>query len=71
MKKDKVIAAVQPKILNYFNKNIFDYAGGSGGYMIGFVFHMQGEEFFLRLSETLVNIMIQNNVFGHQELRLW
>jgi len=26
MEKDKVIAAVQPKILNYFNKSIFDYA---------------------------------------------
>ena len=38
MKKDKMIAAVQPKILNYFNKNIFDYAGGSGGYMDRFCF---------------------------------
>ena len=27
------IAAVQPKILNYFNNEIFDYAGGSGGHM--------------------------------------
>ena len=46
MEKDKVIAAVQPKVLNYFNKNIFDYAGGSGGHMDGFVFHMLEEEFF-------------------------
>ena len=38
MEKDKVIAAVQPKILNYFNKSIFDYAGGSGGYMDKFCF---------------------------------
>jgi len=27
------IAAVQPKILNYFDKEIFDYAGGCGGQM--------------------------------------
>ena len=27
------IAAVQPKILNYFDNEIFDYAGGSGGHM--------------------------------------
>jgi len=27
------IAAVQPKILNYFDRTIFDYAGGSGGHM--------------------------------------
>ena len=38
IKKDEVIAAVQPKILNYFNKTIFDYAGGSGGYMDKFCF---------------------------------
>ena len=27
------IAAVQPKILNYYDRNIFDYAGGAGGHM--------------------------------------
>ena len=34
------IAALQPKILNYFDKSIFDYAGGAGGYMdiFGFPF---------------------------------
>ena len=26
-------AAVQPKILNYYERDKFDYAGGSGGYM--------------------------------------
>ena len=38
IKKDNMIAAVQPKVLNYFNKNIFDYAGGSGGHMDRFCF---------------------------------
>ena len=32
------IAALQPKILNYFDKSIFDYAGGAGGYMDVFGF---------------------------------
>ena len=27
------IAAVQPKVLNFSDKNLFDYAGGSGGHM--------------------------------------
>jgi len=27
------IAAIQPKILNYYDRNIFDYAGGAGGHM--------------------------------------
>ena len=33
IEKNDEIAAGQPKILNYFDKNIFDYAGGSGGHM--------------------------------------
>ena len=31
--KDKKIAAVQPKILNYYDKNTFDYAGACGGHI--------------------------------------
>ena len=31
--KEKDLAIVQPKILNYNNKNKFDYAGGSGGFI--------------------------------------
>ncbi len=33
MEKNAQIAAVQPKILNYYQKNLFDYAGGAGGMM--------------------------------------
>ena len=33
LEQDKSIAAVQPKILNYFQQNLFDYAGGCGGHM--------------------------------------
>ena len=33
LEKNYNIAAVQPKILNYFQKNLFDYAGGAGGLM--------------------------------------
>lgn len=34
------VAAVQPKILNYFNRDMFDYAGGAGGGLdiLGFPF---------------------------------
>ena len=31
--KNEKISSVQPKILNYFRKNYFDYAGASGGYI--------------------------------------
>ena len=33
IKSEDTIAAVQPKILNYFNKDVFDYAGAAGGFM--------------------------------------
>jgi len=38
MLSDSSITVVQPKILNYFNQNLFDYAGGSGGYLDVFCF---------------------------------
>ena len=33
MKKDNQIAACQPKIKNYYNKDYFEYAGASGGFL--------------------------------------
>ena len=47
IEKDDKIAAVQPKILNYFNNNIFDYAGGSGGHMDMFCFPFARGRLFL------------------------
>ena len=33
MENDKTIAACQPKLLSYSNKNMFEYAGASGGFI--------------------------------------
>jgi len=33
MESDKTIAACQPKILSYKNKNLFEYAGAAGGFI--------------------------------------
>ncbi|MBC8214779.1 MAG: glycosyltransferase family 2 protein [Candidatus Marinimicrobia bacterium] len=38
MESDDNISSVQPKILNYYNHDKFDYAGGSGGFMDYLVF---------------------------------
>ena len=38
LESDKSISSVQPKILNAINKNQFDYAGGSGGFLDKFGF---------------------------------
>ena len=49
--KDSSIAAAQPKILNYYKNNIFDYAGGSGGYMDIFCFPFARGRIFLTQEE--------------------
>ena len=51
IKSNSKIAAVQPKILNYFDRNIFDYAGGSGGYMDIFCFPFARGRIFLTQEE--------------------
>ncbi len=33
IQKNPTVGAVQPKIMNYFQRDLFDYAGGSGGEM--------------------------------------
>ena len=38
IESDSSIAALQPKILNYYVRDLFDYAGGSGGHMDLFCF---------------------------------
>lgn len=38
MDTDKTIAASQPKLLDYFKRNKFEYAGASGGYVDAFGF---------------------------------
>lgn len=47
MEKDESIAGVQPKILNYYERNLFDYAGGSGGHMDLFCFPFARGRVFL------------------------
>ena len=47
MKSDSSIAAIQPKILNYYNREIFDYAGGSGGHLDLFCFPFARGRIFL------------------------
>ena len=46
--KDNLIAAIQPKILNYFNKEIFDYAGGCGGLLDIFCYPFARGRIFLK-----------------------
>ena len=57
IKKDNMIAAVQPKVLNYFNKNIFDYAGGSGGHMDWFCFPYARGRIFSKQEKSYCKIL--------------
>jgi GT2 family glycosyltransferase len=51
MMRNKKIAAVQPKILNYYQRKIFDYAGGSGGHLDVFCFPFARGRIFLEQEE--------------------
>ena len=46
LEKNPNIAAVQPKLLNYFKRDLFDYAGGAGGIMDFLVFPFARGRFF-------------------------
>lgn len=41
------VAAIQPKILNYYQRNLFDYAGGAGGHLDLFCFPFAKGRIFL------------------------
>jgi len=47
MEENDTIAALQPKILNYFKREVFDYAGGSGGHMDLFCYPFARGRIFL------------------------
>jgi len=47
MDQNESMAACQPKILNYFDRTIFDYAGGAGGHMDIFCFPFARGRLFL------------------------
>ncbi len=51
--KDDMIAAVQPKILNYYNKKTFDYAGACGGYMDIFCYPFARGRIFLKQEKDI------------------
>lgn len=51
LQSDTTIGAVQPKILNYFDRRRFDFAGGSGGAMDLLCFPFARGRLFLTLEE--------------------
>ncbi len=53
MESDELIAACQPKLLSYNNKNLFEYAGASGGWLdkFGYPF-MRGRIFDICENDT-------------------
>ena len=58
------IAAVQPKILNYHDRNIFDYAGGAGGHMDIYCFPFARGRIFSFQETMKVSITKKKNAFG-------
>jgi len=66
MEADKSIAACQPKIKLYDDKDMFEYSGSAGGYVdsLGYPFAAGGCSSLWK--KTQVNMMIQERCFGHQ-----
>ena len=48
MNTNPSMAAVQPKVLNYFDKTLLDYAGGAGGHMDIYCFPMARGRIFAK-----------------------
>ena len=57
-------AAIQPKILNYFNKKMFDYAGGCGGHLDIYCFPFARGRLFL-------NQEIDSGQYDNKEECFW
>jgi GT2 family glycosyltransferase len=59
MDSDKTIAAVMPKLLDFNNKEKFEYAGAAGGFI---------DKYFFRARLMKNNMMIPVKYFGQQVL---
>jgi len=64
MDENKSLAACQPKILNYYKRDVFDYAGGAGGNMDIFCFPFARGRVFL-------NQEIDSGQFDNNEKCFW
>ena len=71
MTSNSRIAALQPKVLNYYNRNIFDYAGGSGGQMDVYCFPFARGRVFAKQEIDEGQYNNKEKCFGHQVHVLW
>ena len=63
MKIDENISSVQPKIKNYYNKNLFDYAGACGGYIDYLVYPFSRGRIFNTIEEDLGQYDSKKKIF--------
>ena len=63
MESDPKIAACQPKMLSYANKNEFEYAGASGGYIDKFGYPFCRGRMFIKLERDIGQYNTINEIF--------
>ena len=63
---EKETAVIQPKMKNFNNKDYFDYAGASGGFLDECGCHIATEEFITKLKKIIINTM-KLIIFRHME----
>ena len=64
---EKETAVIQPKMKNFNNKDYFDYAGASGGFLDRYGYPIATEEFITKSKKIIINTMKLIKFFGHVE----
>ncbi|GIS57309.1 MAG: hypothetical protein CM1200mP1_12470 [Candidatus Neomarinimicrobiota bacterium] len=65
------VAAVQPKILNFFDQSKFDYAGGAGGWLDILGYPFARGRVFLEQEKDAGNMIKSAQFFGQGNTPLW
>ncbi len=67
-KNEPKTAIIQPKILDFKNKEYFEYAGAAGGFIDKYGFPFCRGRILIRLKKITDNTIIVSKFFGHLEL---
>ena len=63
IESDSTISSVQPKLLSYYNRNKFDYAGGSGGLLDYLVYPFARGRIFSTIEDDKGQYNAQEQIF--------
>ena len=68
LESNKTIAACQPKILSFNNKEVFEYAGAAGGWIDALGYPFQEDAYLMFVKKIMSSMILQRLYFGQQVL---